>query len=90
MGIYLGHELDDETAFSSCQDMAIQGPLSIEQTGGDGIYVDQCVRVHIRDVRADGNYRQGMSIIGAKHMLVERCNFSNTNGTAPSAGVDIE
>ena len=30
------------------------------------------------DVTADGNYRQGLSIIGAKHMLVERCNFSNT------------
>ena len=56
---------------------SVQG-LSIEQSGGDGLFVDNCERVHIADVTADGNYRQGMSIIGAKHMLVERCNFSNT------------
>lgn len=89
MGIYLGHEINNETAFVQCQDMVVKG-LSIEQTGGDGIIVDQCERVLIQDVNSDGNNRQGLSIIGAKDMLVERCNFSNTNGTAPSAGIDIE
>jgi hypothetical protein len=31
-----------------------------------------------------------MSIIGVVNMVVERTVFSNTNGTAPSAGVDVE
>jgi hypothetical protein len=46
--------------------------------------------IHISDCIFDKNYRQGMSIIGAVNMLVERSVFSNTNGTAPSAGVDVE
>ena len=82
MGISLGLprsrvRLNNETAYALCQDILIQG-LSIEQSGGDAIIVEQCQRVHIADVNADGNYRQGMSVIGAKDMLVERCNFSNT------------
>ena len=86
MGISLGLprsrvRLNNETAYALCQDILIQG-LSIEQSGGDGLFVDNCERVHIADVTADGNYRQGMSIIGAKHMLVERCNFSNTCATS--------
>ena len=86
MGISLGLprsrvRLNNETAYSLCQDIVIQG-LKIEQSGGDAIIVEQCQRVHIADVHADGNYRQGMSIIGAKDMLVERCNFSNTCATS--------
>jgi hypothetical protein len=33
MGIYLGHELNNESAFAACQDMVVKG-LSIEQSGG--------------------------------------------------------
>ena len=70
--------------------------LSVHESGGDGIYIgarlgSQSSRdVHISDVTLDKNYRQGMSVAGAVNMLVERCVFSNTAGTAPSAGVDIE
>lgn len=46
--------------------------------------------IHIADCIFDRNYRQGMSIIGVVNMLVERTVFTNTNGTAPSAGVDVE
>ena len=90
MGIYFGHETNNESAFARCRDMTIKGPLSIEESGGDGIYVDQCQRVAITEVNSNGNYRQGLSIIGAKDMLVERSNFSNTGGTAPAAGIDLE
>jgi|EP01043_Picozoa_sp_COSAG02_P002946 hypothetical protein len=90
MGIYLGHEANNESAFERCRDMTIKGPLNIEQSGGDGIYIDQCERVTLTEVNADGNYRQGLSIIGAKDLLVERSNFSNTHGTAPAAGIDLE
>ena len=33
---------------------------------------------------------EGTSVIGVQGLLVERATFSNTNGTAPAAGVDIE
>jgi hypothetical protein len=32
----------------------------------------------------------GMSVIGVKNLLVERTVFSNTNGTSPQAGCDLE
>lgn len=48
----------------------------------DGIYVENCV--------FNNNRRQGCSITNAKNILFKRCTFSNTNGTAPQAGVDVE
>jgi hypothetical protein len=38
----------------------------------------------------DKHYRQGLSIITANGLTVERTTFSNTNGTAPECGIDIE
>eukprot|EP01051_Picozoa_sp_SAG22_P018001 SAG22_NODE_2915_length_2107_cov_2.435757_1_plen_544_part_10 len=89
MGIYLGNEMNNESAFDLCQDMAVKN-LRIEQSGGDGIMVVNCQRVHISNVISDGNNRQGLSIIGARDLLVEHSMFANTFGTAPAAGVDIE
>lgn len=39
---------------------------------------------------ADNNHRQGLSITGGENILLEGCTFSNTSGTAPQCGVDIE
>lgn len=39
---------------------------------------------------ADFNFRQGMSIINARRLQVIDSSFTNTRGTAPEAGVDIE
>jgi len=36
------------------------------------------------------NQRQGMSVIGALHLLVEDSLFADTNGSEPMAGVDLE
>lgn len=44
----------------------------------------------VRDVVLDKNYRQGMSVISAQNAEFINCTFSNTNGTAPEAGVDLE
>ena len=44
----------------------------------------------VRDCVFDRNYRQGFSVISVINLLVERCVFSNTNGTDPQAGVDLE
>lgn len=42
------------------------------------------------DCAADDDYRQGMSIINGLRLQVVRSSFTNTNGTAPEAGLDIE
>ena len=39
---------------------------------------------------ADGNHRQGMSIISLINGRFSDCNFINTDGTNPQSGVDIE
>ena len=78
-----------------CSDVTILG-LSLEDSGGDGIYINGgeetgfCRNIHIRDVRCDGNYRQGISVISVDGLLIENSDFINTFGTAPSAGIDIE
>jgi|EP01043_Picozoa_sp_COSAG02_P012069 hypothetical protein len=46
--------------------------------------------LHVRDVVLDRNYRQGMSVISAQNAKFLNCTFSNTFGTAPQAGVDLE
>jgi hypothetical protein len=48
------------------------------------------LNTHIVDCVFDRNYRQGMSVIAAVNLTVERTIFSNTAGTAPAAGVDLE
>ena len=68
----------------------VDGPLLIERTGGDGIYVDQATNTTVRNVDLSANYRQGMSVIAANGLLVEDCLMRGTNGTNPQAGLDIE
>src|SRR4029079_12552069 len=41
-------------------------------------------------VIADGNRRQGLSIISADRLIVLNSIFKNTQGTRPSAGIDFE
>lgn len=44
----------------------------------------------IGDCSADNNFRQGMSIINGRNLQVIDSSFTNTNGTSPQAGIDIE
>ena len=70
--------------------------LMIRDSGGDGIYIDggggreYSRDITIRDVVCDNHYRQGISVISVVGLTVEDSEFSNTWGTPPSAGVDIE
>jgi len=70
--------------------------LTIKDTGGDGIYLGRGQtkpyneNVVIRDVVADNNYRQGISVISAKGLLIENSVFRNTGGTSPEDGIDFE
>jgi len=57
---------------------------------GDGFYVEGGRNVIFDGVIADNNRRQGLSIIHARNVTVRHSVFSNTNGTRPGAGIDIE
>ena len=66
------------------KDVRVHG-LRVEETGGDGIYVLGESDIHISDCVLDGGFRQGLSVINASNLLVERTTFSNTDGTPPMA-----
>lgn len=78
-----------------CSNFTIKG-LVINESGGDGIYIGGsgsngfCEDIFIEDVRCMNHYRQGMSIISVRNMLVKNSYFTNTRGTQPEAGVDVE
>lgn len=58
---------------------------------GDGFYIGGNSKdVSFCSVVADGNRRQGMSIISGENILVANSSFMNTKGTAPQAEIDIE
>lgn len=82
-------------AFLGCRDVRVEN-LRIETTGGDGIYLGTTSNkipnrnVVIREVDCNGNHRQGISVISADNLLIERCQLRNTKGTEPQAGIDFE
>lgn len=82
----------------SCNNINIYG-LKLMDSGGDGIlvaswtgiaYQRYCENIFLKDIWCDNHYRQGISVISAQHLRVENCWFTNTVGTAPQAGIDIE
>jgi len=81
--------------FHGCTGITIEG-LTLAESGGDGIYLGAgpggapCKDVVIRDVICDRNYRQGISVISAENLLIERCLLKGTAGTPPAAGIDFE
>ena len=74
--------------FSKCQNALVEG-LTFVESGGDGMSVTG-TDITIRDCVCDRNHRQGMSVCSVRNLLVENCVFSNTQGTLPQSGVDIE
>ncbi|ULL15944.1 right-handed parallel beta-helix repeat-containing protein [Paenibacillus sp. H1-7] len=71
--------------------------VNANDSGGDGFYVGyfestvlSCKNIVLRNCKANNNRRQGLSVISVDGLLVESCRFTNTKGTAPQSGVDIE
>jgi len=80
------HCLDIENA----SNVTISG-ISCNDSGGDGAYVRVSTYVTIEDSIFNNNRRQGSSITGqVNHIYYLRDQFTNTNGTAPQSGIDIE
>ena len=68
---------------------------------GDGFYIGngptfgsslktRPTNIKLIDVTADNNRRQGISLISGQGVSIVRAKLTNTNGKAPSAGIDVE
>jgi parallel beta-helix repeat protein len=71
--------------------------LHLSDFWGDGIYIggNETYKTYPSNIKiinciADNNRRQGLSITAGKYIIVQDSTFSNTNGTAPEAGIDLE
>ena len=74
--------------------------LTCTESGGDGVFIGGGRRIDgkfyppenvtLRDVKCVRNYRQGLSVITVRGLLCENCDFSETGGTPPQSGVDLE
>ncbi|MGQ9563936.1 MAG: right-handed parallel beta-helix repeat-containing protein [Thermogutta sp.] len=78
-----------------CRNVVIKD-LTLRDSGGDGIYLgtgkggEPNQDIVIRNVICDSNYRQGISVITARNLLIENVVLRNTGGTPPQAGIDFE
>lgn len=71
--------------------------IDIQQNMGDAINlqagldnVTQNKHVIINNVRLNHNYRQGISVEGVEHCIIQNSTIEGTGGTAPEAGIDLE
>jgi hypothetical protein len=72
--------------------------LSLESSGGDGIYLGPteddrriaCRNVTIKDCVCRDNHRQGISVLSAEKLTIANCTLAGTRGTPPQAGIDLE
>ena len=69
--------------------------IACNDSGGDGLYIGAGAQgyssnVVVSNSSFDNNRRQGFSLISGTHVKISNCQFTNTNGTAPSAGIDVE
>jgi len=79
----------------SCSNIKVLG-LRLERSGGDGIFITRdvkmvpCRNILIRDCCCNDNYRQGISVISVEKLRIDNCILSNTKGTSPMSGIDLE
>lgn len=75
--------------------------VHISNMWGDGVNIQRCImgeaptsyypeNVLIENIFSDNNRRQGLSLEEGSNIVIRKSTFSNTNGTAPEAGIDVE
>jgi hypothetical protein len=93
-----GGEWRHSIAINNSSHVEVYG-LVLNESGGDGIYISgsndygdplYCEYIVLKDLWCNNQYRQGISICSAQHVLVQNCWFTNTSGTLPMSGVDLE
>jgi len=64
---------------------------SCSKCWGDGIYIgDLNENLIFENTICDSNRRQGISLISCKNLTMKNTKLTNTSGTLPSCGLDIE
>ncbi|MFU1858150.1 right-handed parallel beta-helix repeat-containing protein [Sphingobacterium sp. NGMCC 1.201703] len=68
---------------------------NISDCWGDGVYIGQSLGITNSNISLkygliDNNRRNGISVISANGLTIQNMVVSNTNGTAPQAGIDFE
>lgn len=82
-------------ALRGCRNVRIEN-LKVFKAGGDGVCLGTSERaasntdIVIRDVTFTRSNRQGISVITADRLLIERCVLEDTCGTLPMSGIDFE
>lgn len=76
------------------QNVIIENP-KIADTYGDGIFIGSEDFGFSENIRVNGGFinnvrRNGISVNSAKDVYINNVLISNTNGTAPEAGIDLE
>ncbi len=76
---------------SGSENVVVDG-VTVKECWGDGIYIGgaSSKNVTLRNMIADHNRRQGLSITNADGITVRDSIFKNTDGTSPKSGIDIE
>jgi len=64
--------------------------LSLEESGGDGVYLLHAHHVVLDGLVCRGHVRQGTSLIDGGDIKIRNCVFSETKGALPECGMDIE
>lgn len=69
--------------------------LKIEKTIGDGVYIGQqegipSENVYVRNTVIDNVRRNGLSITSGQNIFIKKLLISNSSGTKPMYGLDIE
>ncbi len=98
---YAAEHATDQSEYRHCLDIegatnvTVSG-ISCNKSGGDGLYIGAGAQkqpsqnITVSDSIFDQNFRQGFSLISGQHIFIDRCHFTNTEGTAPEAGIDVE
>jgi parallel beta-helix repeat protein len=75
---------------SRSRSVVVQG-VTARECWGDGFYVTNgSSEITFCQVVADHNRRQGLSIVSGDGILVKDSTFTNTKGTDPQCGIDVE
>lgn len=83
---------------SKCDHVHIEN-VTVKNCWGDGIYIGSyvtethetgCNNVTISNCLIDNNRRNGISVIDCNNFIINACTISNSIGTNPQTGIDIE
>lgn len=77
-------------AIQGCDDVQVKN-TNISNCWGDGLIISSAAtNTTLKSVVCNNNRRQGISIFEVNGVLIDSCQLSNTNGTKPGDGIDIE